>query len=119
VNGRDWWIPKPPKGRPSLRGQLHAALDGDVKDAGRWALLTVLLVINGIGVHWVWTAWGGRQHAASLVAGLLGAVGLGLLDLVAVVLVLYAWGGRPSAPFDSASLGSARDGQGKRSRRRR
>lgn len=87
MNGRDRWVPKPPQRRPSLRGQLRA---------GRWALLAVLLVINGIGVHWVWTTWGGRQHAASLVAGLLGAVGLGLLDLVAVVLVLYAWGGRPS-----------------------
>jgi hypothetical protein len=84
VNGRDWWVPTPPKRRPGLRDQLRA---------GRWALLAVLLVINGIGVHWVWTTWGGRQYAAGLVAGLLGAAGLVLLDLVAVVLALYAWGG--------------------------
>jgi len=64
--------------------------------AARWALLAVLLVINGVGVHWVWKTWCGREHAASLVAGLLGAVGLGMLDLVAGALVLYAWGGRLS-----------------------
>jgi len=81
-----WRIPPPPRKQPSLSGQLRNAW---------WALITVLLIINGVGISWVWTVVSGRQHAGSLVAGLLGAAGLALLDLVAVVLALYAWvGGR-------------------------
>jgi len=80
-----WRIPSPPRKQPSLRGQLRSA---------RWALLAVMLIINGVAGFWLWTVMRGRQHAASLVAGLLGAVGLVLLDLVAVVLALYAWAGR-------------------------
>jgi len=80
-----WRIPSPPRKQPSLRGQLRSA---------RWALLAVVLIVNGVGISWVWATWDGRRHAASLVAALLGAAGLVLLDLVAVMLALYAWGGR-------------------------
>ena len=80
-----WRIPPPLGRQPSLRDQLRSAC---------WALIAVLLVINGVGIYWVWTTLSGRQHAASSIAGLLGAIGLGLLDLVAVALALYAWVGR-------------------------